>query len=72
MNKLVTEEFTKDAGKPTENSVTSRGWKRNCEKDSSVEEKPEFKSTSELEGIVHDVILKDEKRMGQVQEVVEN
>ena len=36
------EEFTEDAGKPTENSGTSRSWKQNCEKDSSVEEKPEF------------------------------
>ena len=66
------EEFGEDAGKPTENSETSRSWKQNCEKDSSVEEKPEFLVDLRIEGIAHDVILKDEERMGQVQVVVEN
>ena len=66
------EELKEDPGNQTEDSETSRSWKQNCEKDSSVEEKPQFKVDLRIEGIDHYVILKDEERMGQIQEVVEN
>ena len=36
-----------------------------------VEEQPEYKVDLRFEGIAHDVILKDEERMGQLQLVVE-
>ena len=41
-------------------------------KDSPVEEKHEFEVDLRIEGIAHDVFMKDEERMGQVQDVVEN
>ena len=64
------EEPKEDAGNPTEDSETSRSWNQNCEKDFSVEEEPEFKADLRVEGIAHDVILKDKERMDQIQEVV--
>ena len=41
--------------------------------ESSVEkEEPEIKGDLRIEGIAQDVILEDEERMGQIQEVVDN
>ena len=65
----VKEDLKDNPGNPTEDSETSRSWKQNCKKDSSVEEKPEFKVVLGIERLAQDVILKDEERMGQIQEV---
>ena len=65
---LLKEEPKEDPCNPTEDSETSRSLTLICEKDSSVEENPECK----VEGRAHDVILKDEERMDQIREVVDN
>ena len=46
-----------------------RKLKRSAE--SLVEKEPEFKVDLRIEGIAQDVILKDEERMGKIQEEVE-
>ena len=58
----------------TEESETSRNRKllRSHVPDiTHVEEKPELKVDLRIEVIAHNVILKDEERMGQLQEVLE-
>ena len=61
-------------GNSTEESETSRNRKllrSDVPYITHVEEKPEFKVDHRIEVIAHNVILKDEERMGQIQEVVE-
>ena len=40
--------------------------------ESTFEKEPECKADLRIEGIAHDVTLKDEERMGKIQEVAEN
>ena len=63
---------TEEQGNSTDNPElpSVRKVKRSAE--SPVEkEEPEFKVDLRTEGIAQDVILEDEERMGQIQEVVE-
>ena len=62
-------------GNSTEDSETYRSrklFRSDVSNITHVEEKPEFKVDLRIEGNVRDVILKDEERMGQMQETVEN
>ena len=54
------------------NTKKIRIRKLHARSESAVEEKPGFKVDVRIGGIVDDVILKDEERMGKIQEVVEN
>ena len=72
MRKVEREEKD-DQGNPTEDQELSRIRKLYAQDESTVaKEDPEFKVDLRIEGIAHDVILKDEERMGKIQEVVEN
>ena len=64
----------KNPDNTTEESETSRSKKllrSDVPNITHIEEKPEFKVDLRIEGIAHDVMLKDEARMSQMQEVVE-
>ena len=61
-------------GNSTEESETSRSrtlLRSDVPNIAHVEEKLEFKVDLRIEGIAHEVILKDEERLGQIQVVVE-
>ena len=57
-------EQKEDQGNSTEDPETSRIRNLYARSESTVEEKPEFEVDVRIDGIVHDVILKDEERMG--------
>ena len=62
-----------EQGIPTDNPEPVSIWKQMRSAESLVEkEEPEFKVDLRIEGIAQDVILKDEERMGNIQEVVDN
>ena len=61
-----------DQGNSTNEPESSRSRKLERRDESIVEKEPEFKVDLRHEGIAQDVILKDEERMGTIQEVVEN
>ena len=60
----------KAARQETQRHAAPGNWKR--EMSQTVEKEPEFKVDLRIEGIAHDVILKDVERMGKIQEVAEN
>ena len=62
----VEREHKEDQGNPTEESELSRIRKLYAQDESPVEKEPEFKVDLRIEGVAHDVILKDEERMGKI------
>ena len=61
-----------DQGNPTEDPEVYRIRKLHAQNESTVDKEPEFKVDLRIEGVAHDVILKDEEPMGKIQQVVEN
>ena len=69
---FVKEEMKNNPSNSTEESKTSRSRKllrSDVPNIAHVEEKLEFKVDLRIEEIAHDVILKDEEQLGQIQEV---
>ena len=66
----VAREQKEGQGNPTEDPEISRIKKLYARNESTVEKEPESKVDLRIEGIAHDVILKDEERMSKIQEVV--
>ena len=67
----VEREQNEDQGNPTKDPEISRIRKLDARDESTVEQEPECKVNLRIEGIAHDVIWKDEARVGKIQEVVE-
>ena len=59
-----------EQGNPTGNPGLQSARKLERIAESLVEKEPEFKVDLRIEGIAQDVILKDEERVGKIQEVV--
>ena len=68
----VEREQKEDQGNPTGDPTISHIRKLYAQDESTVEKESEFKVEIRIEGIAHDVILKDEERASKIQDVVEN
>ena len=66
----VEREQREDQGNSTNDPESSRSRKLEQRDESSVEKELELEVDLRIEGIAQDVILKDEERMGKIQEVV--
>ena len=65
-------EQREDRGNPTNDPESSQSRKLERRDESTVEKEPKIKVDLRIEGIAQDVILKDEERMGKIQEVARN
>ena len=63
-------EQKEDQGNSTGEPETSSIRKLYAQEESTVEKEHESKVDLRIEGVAHDVLLKDEERMGKIQEVV--
>ena len=58
-------------GDTTDNHYSSSIWEQMRDIGVPVEQKPKFKVDLRVEGVLEDVILKDEEQMKQINETVE-